>query len=144
MDNQTPRRTKLFCPILTSIFFSNVSSIYFHWTHGQTDTLRKWTFNNHQLSNSNFNILLKCILHLFSLDIRTRQTDRTNFYWTHTTSTFNIYWLGRLVATQISIVHWLQQCYLHTSQHQRQWLQWLYSDKVSIVLGHLLQIMLSV
>ena len=62
------------------IFFSNIFSIFFigqmdNWTHIRTKLL----IDNHQLSNSNFNILLKCILYLFSLDIwKTGHLDKHN------------------------------------------------------------------
>ena len=50
MDNWTHRRTKLLMdnhqfPILTSIFFSNVYSIYFHWTNAKPNTQMNITFN---------------------------------------------------------------------------------------------------
>ena len=44
-DKQNFKQKTTSCPILSSIFFSNVFSFYFHWTHGQTDTLTKSTFN---------------------------------------------------------------------------------------------------
>ena len=54
-DTQTTRHTDQHnfywittrCPILTSILFSNVLSIYFHWTHEQLDTQTKTNSNGH-------------------------------------------------------------------------------------------------
>ena len=68
------------CPILTSIFFSNVLCIVLigrmdNRTHRQTQLL----MDNHQLSNSNLNILPKCIPYLFSFDTwTTGHTDEHN------------------------------------------------------------------
>ena len=70
------------CPNITSIFFLNISILIWHMdnqTHWQTQPL----VDNHQLSNSNLNILLKFILYLFSLYTwTTGHTDEHNFWWT--------------------------------------------------------------
>ena len=67
-DQQNFYLTHTCCPMLTSIIFSNVLSIIFHWTNGQQDTQTSlYLMDTYRLSYSNLNILLKCILYRLSL-----------------------------------------------------------------------------